>query len=75
MTTTVEIINKGQQEAKIMYYNQARQFKQEVDVLKPNESITINVWDGNLPVIMAPVYEAVEAKDGAEFYSVPPATY
>lgn len=52
MTITVKITNEGPHDACVMYYDEARQFKPHADTLAPGRSIVVNVWDGNLPVLL-----------------------
>ena len=52
MTITVTIKNEGPHAAGLMYYDESRRLKPYTDTLKPGESITVNVWNGNLPVVL-----------------------
>jgi hypothetical protein len=71
MTITVTIKNDGPHRGAVIYYNESRQFKEQVDTLMPGDSITVNVWDGHLPVVCP-----WEVRDkAASFFAVPPATY
>lgn len=70
MTITIKITNEGPHAGSIMYYDDARQFQPRTDTLQPGESITVNVWDGNLPVILP----CAAAADGPRMFRSPPAT-
>ena len=70
MTVTVKITNEGPHDAGVMYYDEARRFKQHTDTLQPGQSITVNVWDGNLPVLLP----CAPADAEPRFFRSPPAT-
>lgn len=69
MTTRIRITNEGPENAKVAYYGEDRQFKEQTDILQPGESIEMNVWDGHIPVVTADL-----KLKGNKFYAVPPAT-
>lgn len=52
MTVTVTIKNEGPHAAGLMYYDEKRQIKAHADTLQPGEQLTVNVWDGHLPVLL-----------------------
>lgn len=73
MTTIVKITNEGQESATIWYYGEDRQFKQdEKALLAPGESITVTVWNGNLPLIMPARDPRMVENKTDKFYGVPP---
>lgn len=74
MTTRVKITNEGPENAGVWYYDQDRKFKSHKDVLKVGESISIDIWNGHLPVLL-PLGHAKEITDSNKFYAVPPAHY
>jgi hypothetical protein len=75
MTTTVRITNEGPERALVSYYDEKRQFEPHRDILKAGESIVVNVWNGHIPLVQAIHNADTVVENGAEFYSVPPATY
>lgn len=70
MTITITIKNEGPHTGGVMYYDEARQFKEQTDVLQPGESITVNVWNGHLPVVLP----YGPSPDAARLFRSPPAT-
>lgn len=72
MTVTVTIKNEGPHAAGIMYYDETRQFKSHTDTVQPGQSITVNVWDGHLPVVLP--YGPVTGEPSL-FRSPPATTY
>ena len=71
MTITVTIKNEGPTAMGVMYYNEARQFKAQTDTLAPGESLTVNVWDGHLPVLLP---YGPPTEDAPRLFRSPPAT-
>lgn len=74
MTTRVKITNEGPEYLSVRYYNEQRQFTEQRDILKPGESVTVDVWNGKLPVLWPFDPRAVETDGDAKFYACPPAT-
>jgi len=70
MTITVTIKNDGPHPGGVMYYDEARQIKPHVDTLLPGESITMNVWNGHIPMILP----YAPAADEPKLFRCPPAT-
>ena len=71
MTITVTIKNEGPHAGGVMYYDEARQFKPHTDTLKPGDSITVNVWNGHLPVILP---YGPPTDEPTSLFRAPPAT-
>ena len=76
MTTVVKITNEGPEHAMVWAYTEQRQFKPHADLLKPGESISVNVWDGHLPVVLPAGRNDFALAPGEEprFFPAPPTT-
>ena len=76
MTTRIKITNEGPENASIWYYDQERKFKEHKDHLAPGQSIEINIWDGNLPILLPMGRSSAEVMNtSGRFFRVPPAFY
>ena len=72
MTTVVTIKNEGPDELLIATYKEDRTFSDVETRVAVGESVSVTVWNGNLPVLW-PIGHGVIAGHSGKFFAVPPA--